>query len=297
MKTFKYLFSILLFPCFIFAQQVPDTAFNYKIDQPRYATGAGPVICIDAAHYNFHTADNRFYAFAKLLRADGYVISDNDDQFDAQSLAKCYMLVISNAIHEQNQNGNWALPNPSAFTPEEIRAIKTWVETGGRLFLIADHMPFAGAAAELARTFGFEFLNSFAMDNRRRNIEYFSRSNGTLREHPVTIGVDSVVTFTGSAFKIPRKAQPILTLDKNYTVLMPEVAWQFNDNTPHVSGAKLCQMASLEYGEGKVLVSGEAAMFSAQLAGPNQTQMGMNAPFAKNNPKLLLNIIHWLDAQ
>jgi hypothetical protein len=38
-----------------------------------------------------------------------------------------------------------------------------------------------------------------------------------------------------------------------------------------------------------------AAMFTAQLAGPSKTQVGMNSDYAGENYKLLLNIIHWLD--
>jgi hypothetical protein len=44
-----------------------------------------------------------------------------------------------------------------------------------------------------------------------------------------------------------------------------------------------------------VVCFGEAALFSAQLAGPQQRPVGMNAPGAEQNPQLLLNLIHWLD--
>jgi hypothetical protein len=82
------------------------------------------------------------------------------------------------------------------------------VKNGGRLLLIADHMPFAGAAHDLAQSFGFEFFNCFAMDNRRRNFERFYKGNESLAENEITQGVDTVVTFTGSAFKIPKGATP-----------------------------------------------------------------------------------------
>ncbi|MGB0915797.1 MAG: hypothetical protein ACPGVI_06975, partial [Crocinitomicaceae bacterium] len=42
---------------------------------------------------------------------------------------------------------------------EEITFIKNWVKKGGKLVLIADHMPFAGAANDLAKAFGFEFCD------------------------------------------------------------------------------------------------------------------------------------------
>jgi hypothetical protein len=43
-----------------------------------------------------------------------------------------------------------------------------------------------------------------------------------------------------------------------------------------------------------VAVFGEAAMFSAQLAGPARMPMGMNHPLAKQNTQFALNVMHWL---
>lgn len=48
------------------------------------------------------------------------------------------------------------------------------------------------------------------------------------------------------------------------------------------------------FGRGRVVVSGEAAMFSAQLAGPQQFPMGLNNPAAVQNIKLLRQIMAWL---
>jgi hypothetical protein len=61
-----------------------------------------------------------------------------------------------------------------------------------------------------------------------------------------------------------------------------------------VPGAGLLQGAVLSHGRGRVAVFGEAAMFSAQLAGPNRNPMGMNAPHARQNPQFLLTVVHWL---
>ena len=43
-----------------------------------------------------------------------------------------------------------------------------------------------------------------------------------------------------------------------------------------------------------VAVFGEAAMFSAQLAGPNRVPAGMNAPGAGGNVTMLRNLVRWL---
>jgi len=64
------------------AQQLPDRAFRPPIDTPSYAPGTGPVVCLDEAHHNFHTLDDRFWAFGELLRRDGYVVRAIRDRFD-----------------------------------------------------------------------------------------------------------------------------------------------------------------------------------------------------------------------
>ena len=52
---------------------------------------------------------------------------------------------------------------------DEIKAVKKWVNDGGSLFLIADHMPCAGAAKDLAAEFGFEFTNGFVLYESSKN--------------------------------------------------------------------------------------------------------------------------------
>lgn len=294
MKTHTLVVPLLLLWCFqLQAQQVADTAFQYQFNMPRYLSGQGSVVMIDAAHHNFHTADGRYAPFAKLLRQDGFQVVSNPVLFSESELKAGKILVISNPL-DSSDVGQWRLPNPSAFTQTEISAVNQWVKNGGRLLLIADHMPFAGAAEALARSFGFEFMNCFASDNRGRAVERFYKSNGTLADNELTSGIDTIVTFTGSAFKLPSGAKPLLRL-QDYTLLMPEVAWQFEESTPYKSSAGYYQGAYMKYGKGRIVVMGEAAMFSAQLSGPNRTRIGMNSPDARQNGQLLLNILHWLD--
>jgi len=288
-----FLFLGLLFWVDLLAQQVPDTAFVFPIQSPKYASGKGSVVWLDAAHNNFHTLDGRYAPFGKVLQKDGYQLKSNTDQFTRSKLKSCRILVISNPLHASNVE-RWDLPNPSAFSPKEIEAVNHWVRSGGSLLLIADHMPFAGAAQALGQSFGIEFLNCFALDNRKRGLEVFYKGDQSMAQNELTQGIDTVVTFTGSAFRIPAGAEPILLL-KDYTLKSPKVAWQFEENTPFVGSEGYCQGAYLSYGKGRVVVMGEAAMFSAQLSGPNRRPVGMNVPSARQNGQLLLNIIHWLD--
>lgn len=286
---------------FSFAQQIGDPDFNPPIINPANKIGEGSIIYIDEAHNNFHTMDGRYKPFADLLARDGYVVRPLKDTFSQKSLEDADILVISNALNSRNVH-DWTLPTPSAFTQEEINNIVNWVESGGSLFLIADHMPFPGAAENLANEFGFKLNNGFAYDTTGTGTVLYIREDGTLKDNFITNGrtvqdkVDSIYSFTGQAFQIPQDAISVLFLNENFISLMPDTAWNFKDDTPQISVSGWSQGAVREFGKGKVAVWGEAAMFSAQIAGEKKTKVGMNAPKAKYNYQLLLNIIHWLDA-
>lgn len=294
-------FFILILLASTHAQQVADTTFNPPIAKPAYPTGGGPVVMLDEAHFNFHTATGRYVSFAQLLRRDGYVVHASASRFTKESLGKGKILVIANALAEVNQ-ASWTLPNPSAFADDEIAVVRDWVQQGGALLLIADHMPFAGAAEKLGAAFGIRFSNCFAMfaEQSRGAIFAFHRSDGTLAQHPIINGrtagerIDSLMTFTGSAFQVNGGAQPLFVLDSSQVLLLPETAWQFTAETPRLPATGWLQGATLKFGKGRVAVFGEAAMFSAQLAGANRTPVGMNSPNAPQNCRFLLNVMHWL---
>lgn len=283
-----------------FSQQVADTAFHPPVPHPAYETGKGPRVVIDGAHQNFHTVDGRYLPFADLLRRDGYVVRGGKDGFSRKTLAAIDILVISNALAERNANTeNWTLPTPSAFTDAEIAAIRDWVSDGGSLLLIADHMPMAGAAEKLGAVFGIRWSNGFALDEKHPGPLVFRRDTG-LAAHPVTDGrnpderVDTVATFTGSAFQGDADTRPLLTFQEPVVSLMPSTAWEFTAETPRLPVAGWLQGAVRRCGRGRVAVFGEAAMFTAQLAGPQKTPVGMNAPVAPHNARFLLNVMHWL---
>ena len=287
---------------FAAAQQVPDTAYKPFIDNPAYAQGKGALVFIDEGHNNFHTRGDRYLPFAMLLERDGYITEGYSGQFDAGRLSKCRILVISNALNETNVT-RWHKPVLSAFTSEETETVRQWVEAGGSLFLIADHMPMGGAATEMAAAFGFGFTDGFALDTAHAGPALFHRAEGTLAGNILTNGrsdeesVDSIYSFTGQAFTIPEDASPVLTFSDRYLLLLSDTAWVFNDRTIFKPIGGSSQLAFMEYGKGRVVMSGEAAMFTAQLAGPQQVRVGMNSPYAANNFRLLLNIIHWLDGR
>jgi hypothetical protein len=49
----------------------------------------------------------------------------------------------------------------------------------------------------------------------------------------------------------------------------------------------------MQFGKGRVVVIGEAAMLTAQVVGSARLPLGMNYP-GNDNRQLALNIMHWL---
>ena len=303
MKQFALAGALLLAAPQVAAQQLGDADFRPQVAAPAFAEGAGPVVCVDEAHHNFHTLEGRFQAFANLLRADGYVLRANRDAFDAAALAACRVLVISNAQPTDGSWNDYPVPTPSAFAPAEVAAVHAWVEAGGSLLLIADHMPLAGAALEMAAAFGVEFTDGFAFAGRGQEAAsrptLFRREDGTLADHPILQGrgageaITQLRSFTGQAFRAPG-AQPLLVLPAGFISLHPDKAWAFTDDTPQVDVGGWLQGAVKPVGKGRAAFFGEAAMFTAQRAGPDRRPVGMNAAGAERNGQFVLNLLHWL---
>jgi len=162
-------------------------------------------------------------------------------------------------------------------------------------------MPFGGAAEKLALAFRVAFGNGFAADSLlRTGAMRFRRVDASLGDHPIIRGrnraerVDSVTTFTGQAFRLIGGGAPLFTLARNTTLLLPSTAWVFSDSTPRIRSDGMLQGAAMEFGRGRVVMLGEAAMMSAQLGGPNRTPMGMNEPSANQNAQFALNVLRWL---
>lgn len=257
------------------AQQVADTAFRPPIERPAYPTGKGPVVLIDEAHNNFHTATGRYLPFAGLLGRDGYVVKASAARLTTEVLRAGHVLVIANATQ--------------SFTADEVGATRGWVSEGGALLLIADHPPFLAPAAELGKAFGIQFFDGSALEpNNRGGRIVFRQSDETLMDHPITQNVDQVATFTGSAFQLEVPGHPLLVFAGDAFL------WKSETDQTRMPLKGHFQGAVLELGKGKVAVFGEAAMFSAQLSGPERNPMGMNAVIAKQNPQFLLNVMHWL---
>lgn len=281
------------------AQQVEDPGFKPAIASPAFVDGKGPVVLIDEAHNNFHTASGRYQPFASVLRRDGYVVSASSTTFDRSALSKAAVLVVANATGARNQPP-FSAPIEPAFSNAEVTTVREWVDRGGSLLLIVDHFPWPDASRNLAKALGIHFDSGTASEPDLRGPLVFRRSDHSLLDHPMVNGrtagerVDSVATFTGSAFRVDT-GEPLLTfINPRAFAVTPKVFGKPSENDPRTAIQGWLQGAALHVGKGRVAVFGEAAMFSAQLAGPARMPMGMNHPLAKQNTQFALNVMHWL---
>lgn len=300
MKTILGSLLVAAISCFfvspVSAQQRPDPDFNVTVENPAY-TKNHPRLLFDEAHNNFHTTTGRYKPFADLISNDGYHVVVNRKTFTRSALDTFKVLVIANALGAEEMDDDGA--DKPAFSEEECDAVRDWVKAGGALLLIADHAPFGGAAENLGKRFQIEMSKGFTLDAANSfvanspSLLLFSRENKLLLEHPITRGrndseaIKRVFTFTGQSLKGPKDSFAFMVLS--------DTARDKPDrtSTTDVSAAGRAQGIALKFGKGRVVVMGEAAMLSAQLAGAQDQPMGMNVP-GSDNRQLALNIMHWL---
>ncbi len=298
-----------------FAQrQIYDRDFSTAVPQPVY-TQEHPRVVVDQAHHNFQTIDGGYHPFAELLTSDGYEVVPGTAAFESSTLAGVRVLVIANARGGELPQD---VPKP-AFPANECDAVEQWVRDGGSLLLIADHTPFGSAAYDLAIRFGVQMGRGYVFDRQHSEPNsptflVFSTDNGLLGEHPVLSGrstserVQRVVAFTGQSLSIPSGAVALLKLAPSafevvdsparVAALVASGLRDPGDISGAQSDAGRAQSVALVFGKGRVIVTGEAALFSAQVLrfdrpGMPDLRFGMNAP-GNDDKQFVLNVLHWL---
>jgi hypothetical protein len=279
--------------------QRADNGWDSKVSRPAYAA-EHPRVVIDEAHHNAHTAGGKYRPFARLLEADGYDVAKGKQKLTPESLAGVAVLVIVNASGgPKPQIFGINIPIPTrkkredpAFTSDEIQAVRSWVEQGGSLVLIADHAPFGAAAEKLAEAFGVRMNKGFVeVPGVQSDPLVFSSGNGLLGDHPILSGgsaenaVRRVMTFTGQSLDGPPEASILLRLPPSAIEYVPPGP----ELKPQPAGK--AQGLALPCGRGRIVVLGEAGMLTAQVS--EGKPFGMNLP-DNDNRQFALNMMHWL---
>ncbi len=287
----------------VLAQQEPDTTFDTRIARPAF-TSRHPCVMIDQAHHEFHTMSGRYRPFADLVRHDGCEVVPGTTAFSPASLGGVDVLVIANALGVDDM-ADPAAASP-AFTPAECAVIRDWVRAGGALLLIADHAPMGSAARALGDTLGVDMRSAYTIDPlqgapRRASIITYTAGHGLATDHPIVRGRDSservrtVVAFTGQSLSGPPGATALMRLSDRAEDLMVGFGQAGGDVPPDKrspAGGR-AQGLAFTLGKGRVVVLGEAAMMTAQVAGPARFKMGMNSP-GNDDRQFAINVVRWL---
>ena len=281
------------------AERGADTVYDTSVAEPQLSERR-PRVLFDEGHENAHSISGRFSPFARLLRADGCRVAARSGAITPEGLEGCDVLVVVNA---RGPDGGG-----SAFRVDEIAAVTEWVRAGGALLLVADHHPFGPAAADLAKEFGVTMVGGWCDDEANllpgtadSGAIALRRDKGMLGEHPILSGVDVVGTFTGQSLVAPEGAAVLLRLGDSAVDRVPvgsktetqggRVTTTFE--TRDTSAAGHCQGLAMEFGKGRVVVLGEAAMLSAQVDARSGLKFGMNVP-GVDNREFVLNCVRWL---
>lgn len=297
---------------FVIPFQEGDSSFDSTVRAPAYS-GNHPRVLFDNAHYNIHKSSGRYKPFVDLISNDGYTVVANAEPFSESALERHDILVVANALGFRGAAQQIANLlrlegkvdfDIDAFSSTEVRAVTEWVRHGGALLLIADHAPCGEAARSLARAFSVEMTDGYVEDPRhhdpRTDVASFlvyARMDGTLLEHAITSGrsaderLSTVVSFTGQSLRVPEGAVPFLRLSES-AIHYPARRAKVVDRQ---SAVGLAQGVALQFGAGRVVVLGEAAMLTSQVTGGGSRtfRMGLAYP-GYDNRQLALNIMHWL---
>jgi hypothetical protein len=279
----KLALTILLAAAPLFGQQTADPDFDPRVERPAFVR-VHPKVLFDEGHHNVHKSDVTYRAFAELLRNDGCVVDVNARPFTAESLRGYRLLVIAGALGAPLDDEAHA--KDPAFTKDEVDVVSDWVRRGGALLLLTDHEPVASAEESLARAFGVQPMKSVVIDEEHHFENTYptnivaSRDNALLAGHPATRGVKRVVVFGGQSLLFPKTATVLIRIGKK----------------AHAEAALgNGQAGALRFGRGRVVITGDMGMLSAQLFTENGVtgKWGMNVP-GIDNRQLVLGIERWL---
>ena len=283
-------------------RQGADPGFNAHVARPAYPNRR-PRVLFDEAHNNADTSLGRYKPFTDLVTSDGYSVVPGTRSFSRAALTGFDVAVIVNAAGPGSQK------DASPFTEEECDSVRDWVSAGGSLLLISDNAPFSAAIAKLSKRFNVELTEGYTIDTSKYSKDgedqselLFTRDDGLLGEHPINSGRDTaerinrVISYSGTSLKGPDVAVPLLKLSDTAVDILPPDRKPTPDNPSpdhrQVSAAGRAQGIALKIGKGRVVVLGEAAMLTAQVA-PRGFRFGMNVP-GIDNRQFALNIMHWL---
>jgi hypothetical protein len=267
----------------------PDPSFDVKVSRPAHASRR-PRVLFDQAHFNVHTPQKGYAAFTLLLINDGCRVEGGSQRLSREVLKSADLLVSVVPLGADGL-GKVGAEKP-AFTDDECDAIRDWVRAGGGLLLITDRFPSGHAVENLGKVFGVQMSKGTTMQDPA-----FLRVNGTLVDHAITRGrdlsesIEGVKTYTGQSFVGPPGSVALLKFPEDSREQIRDDKDPYWGPRELKSAAGRAMAIAFEFGSGRVVMIGDAAIFTADI-GPNQKFGMSDASF--HNRQFALNVTRWL---
>lgn len=299
--------TLKLFLCFLFifiavgivaAQQVQDSSFNTAIDNPTYKFN-GPVVAFDEGHNNVFRIKGRSQKFIELIENDGYKVISHKGAFTNETLKKYQVLLITTPSVAEDKN--------PVFTSEEMQSVYDWVNNGGSLLLMSEHPPFDSITKELIEKMGaktsigivndsINYYKTTPEQEFHKGWIMFTHQNGGLGKHPILSGrnqkeqIRTVITNGGASVSGPKGSYNLLQLSKSAKIIKHRAA-------SFTTTMENSQAVAYTLGKGRVVITGDATMFTAQRITMNSNVptfvSGLSIP-ESDNRQFALNVMHWL---
>ncbi len=283
-------------------RQKPDLDFTFVNESPAYPLGQGPQILFSSRNSPF-VESGLYKGLAKLAETDGFTSSEAGGPLSQAIQRDAAILVLINTYLPSFKDFP-AMDPPSAFTDEEIEAVRQWVSEGGSLLILADHAPFGGGSAKLAEAFGFTFLNGHLVEKESADSGFvhveieFSPGHGLVTDHPITNGglgrapSKGFYTFGGQAFIPPDDGGTLLRVPQGWQAVFSYRISRELQSAPRIDASGMAQGAVAQNGKGRVAIFGETASFTAQKL--DGRPIGFSSPQGVDNPEFILSVLRWL---
>lgn len=274
----------------------PDSNFRPEVAKPAF-TKSHPVVIFDQGHLNLASTDGRYAPIIHLLESDGLKVQPSTGKITSVLLAQSQILYISGAQGSNNEHSD--APVLPAFTKDEGHLIQSWVKDGGSLLLLSDHTTIGDSIHPLAALFGVKVSSGETNDSNNylaalqdTSHLLFTDENHLIAKHPITYGrndqesLHRVAIFSGQSVHGPKNSKQILMLSKT-------TENHYADGSKQPVGKDYAEAISFHYGKGRVVVFGDATVFTSKIHTLKKQNEGMNRPDI-DNVKLATNTFRWL---
>lgn len=204
--------------------------------------------------------------FADVLRLHGFVVEETTEPLTAERL-KGYNALV--------------LPEPnSVFSAEEQRVIVAFIQNGGGVFFIGDHIESdrnrdgidsVGIFNQFTSELGFKLEDVNVMEANLSD----EPVHGEYKDHPVTYKVDEMAIWAGTSIHIldPSRVQGVIFFSE----------WLYGQPA----------LAVGTHGKGRFVVIGDSAPFDDG-SGTNPIENLHKGFIEYDHKQLALNVINWL---